>query len=365
MKRYFITGAQGFVGRYLVSSILESYDGAEILGVGRSPSQNHSFTHYVSWAGKSVPAPLPPLLKNIDCGRYRYVSLNVHQCEQLTPVLHDFRPDVVIHLASALRDDPFESLLTTNVEGTVNLLNAAATTGHRIEKIVLGSTCGVYGSPAKLPILEDAPCHPVDLYSTTKLAAEHASHIVALRTDLPVVWARLFNLAGPGQDERHICGRVASQAAAIIEGFTPGVIEVESLETTRDFIDVRDVASALVGICEHGSPHSVYNVGSGIETSMKAILDMTLESAGLTNRVTVRQKMARFGDISRHVASIEKLRSLGLECRYSLRQTIRDILDYYRGRVRHRALTAMDTALAPELAIAYRTTSLPKSTTIL
>jgi nucleoside-diphosphate-sugar epimerase len=346
VKRYFVTGAQGFVGRYLIWSILESQSDAAVLGIGRSGCQNHSFTHCVQWSGKPIPAPLPPRLR-IESSRYEYVAVNVHRRDHIAAMLQDFQPDVVVHLASGLRDDPISSLLTTNVKGTIDLLDAVSEMKEGVKKIILGSTGGVYGVPEKLPIDEQAVCIPIDLYSTTKLAAEHASRIMARQYGLPVIWARLFNLAGPGQDERHICGRFASQASAILEDLTPAVLDVESLDTTRDFVDVRDTASALITICEYGEPSSIYNVGSGNETSMQAILDITLEAAELRNRVTVRRKAGRIVDIPRHVASIDALRSLGFECRYTLDQTIRDVLDYYRTCVRGNALTAMNMAPAP------------------
>src|ERR671927_385428 len=72
------------------------------------------------------------------------------------------------------------------------------------------------------------------------------------RYHIPTIWARLFNLTGPGQDERHVCGRFASQAAAIGEKELPPIIEVGPLDTTRDFIDVRDVASAVKLLVEKG-----------------------------------------------------------------------------------------------------------------
>ena len=346
MKRYFVTGAQGFVGRYLISSILQSQKDAGVLGIGRSSCQNHSFTHCVQWACKPVQAPLPPGL-TIQSGRYEYVSVNVHRRDHIAEMLADFQPNVVVHLASGLRDDPTSSLLTTNVEGTIDLLEAVSGIKKSVEKIILGSTGGVYGVPEKLPIDEQAACNPNDFYSATKLAAEHASRIMARQCGLPVICARLFNLAGPGQDERHICGRFSSQAAAILEDLIPPVLDVESLDTTRDFIDVRDAASALITLCERGVPSSVYNVGSGNETSMQTILDITLQAADLRNRVTVRHKARRIADIPRHAASIEALRSLGFECRYPLDQTIRDVLDYYRTCVRRRALRPMNMAPAP------------------
>jgi nucleoside-diphosphate-sugar epimerase len=334
MRRYLVTGAQGFVGRYFVSHILGRQPNAEIHGIGRSPEISDAFTHRVTWIDRLVPAPLPDTLVPSDAKRYRYTVLDIHHRQKLAAVIRELQPHVVVHLASGLRDDALASLLRINVEGTVDLLEAIVESGRDVEKIVLGSTGGVYGIPDLLPLDEQAACNPIDQYSTSKLAAEHMSRILAHRYRLPAIWARLFNLAGPGQDERHICGRFASKAAAIAEGLLPARMDVEALNTTRDFIDVRDVASALATLCECGEPGNAYNVASGCETDMKSVLDLTLQAAGLTGRVEIENAAKRVVDIPRHFASVEKLRGLAFHCAYSLRDTVADTVAYYRMRGR-------------------------------
>ena len=335
MKRYFVTGAQGFVGRYVVARLLSSDGSVEVLGIGRSPRSDDAFTHSVRWAARRVVAPLPDAMRSaFDTARYRYVPLDLRRRSELGRVLRDFQPEVVIHLASALRDDAPSSLVRVNIQGTLDLLAALAQSGVSLQKLVLGSTGGVYGAPAELPIRESASCNPVDLYSASKLAAEQFSRILARQHRMPAVWARLFNLAGPGQDERHICGRFAAQAAAIAEGAAPPVIEVGALEATRDFIDVRDAASALLLVAEQGACGSAYNLASGIESPARRVLELTLQLAGLQGRVRIDGREFRASDVPRHFACIERLRSLGFDCRLGLSESIRDLLNYYRHSVR-------------------------------
>src|SRR5262245_53451985 len=100
MNRYFITGAQGFVGRYLVSYILGADPHSEIVGIGRSPVSHHSFTHSIRWGARSVRAPIPAPLGSFVDSRYRYISLDLHDGEAITRVLSRYRPNIVIHLAS-------------------------------------------------------------------------------------------------------------------------------------------------------------------------------------------------------------------------------------------------------------------------
>jgi GDP-4-dehydro-6-deoxy-D-mannose reductase len=343
MKRYFITGAQGFLGRHVISSLLSSDGSAEVLGAGRSVRLSGAFTHSVSWGTRRIPAPLPDYLRSVlETERYRYVSLDLRRGPELIGVLRRFRPEVVIHLASAMRDDPLSSLLASTIECTIGLMEALPASCVSVRKVVICSTGGVYGAPAELPIREEAPCNPIDFYSTSKLAAEHYSRILARQHQIPAVWVRLFNLVGPGQDERHICGSLVAQAAAIAEGVAPPVMQIGALDTTRDFVDPRDAASALLLIAENGISGSIYNVASGGESPMQRVLQIVLQAAGLAGRVKVEQAAFRAADVPRHFASIERLRSLGFGRHYDLVGSIKDLLHYYRRTVKAAAESAAD-----------------------
>jgi nucleoside-diphosphate-sugar epimerase len=222
-------------------------------------------------------------------------------------------------------------LFRTNVLGAMSFLEAVAVGAPNARAVVLGSTGGVYGTPEAggLPLAESARCNPVDLYSASKLASEHATRIVAARAGVRVIWARLFNLVGPGQDERHVCGRFAAQAAAIARGVLPPVMEVGNLEATRDFIDVRDAVRALAILARNGEPGTPYNVASGIETRIGDVLRGTLCAAGVENTTAVAQLPGRSGDIDRHFADIGRLRALGFKTRYDLAKSIADVVTYY------------------------------------
>src|SRR6266545_1045535 len=190
-ERIVVTGAQGFVGRHLSVELLDRLPRAELLGIGRSPDDRAHFGHWLHWGPTAVRAPLlPDAQVSLATHRYRYRQLDVRDTPGLVRLLAEFAPTCVVHLAAALRDEP------------------------------LGA--------------------PVDLYSLTKLASEDATRILAEQHGLRVVWARMFNLVGPGQEERHFFGRVASQLCAIRAGLRSPELELGELDHTRDFLDVRD-----------------------------------------------------------------------------------------------------------------------------
>jgi GDP-4-dehydro-6-deoxy-D-mannose reductase len=152
-----------------------------------------------------------------------------------------------------------------------------------------------------------------------------------------LVCARLFNVVGPGQDERHSCGRFAACAAAMRHGVLPPRLETGQLVSTRDFVDVRDVASALALLAAESAAPGTYNVASGRERSIRQVLELVLANAGLEDKVEVRENAARSTGVRRHVASIAKLCATGWAPRHDLGQSVADLLDYYAATVRQRA----------------------------
>ena len=212
--------------------------------------------------------------------------LDLTDTPSLTRILGTFQPNVVIHLAAALRDEPLERLLAVNVNGVASLLSAIAGAGVTPQAIVLGSSGAVYGIPSELPISEEARCAPVDPYGVSKQAGEAVGRLVAGQHALAVIVARIFNPVGPGQDERHLTSSVAMQATEVAAGRRPQ-IEVGPLDTTRDFIDVRDAAAALVLLSEKGVPGTTYNVASGIETHTADVLTAALRAAGVRADVPI------------------------------------------------------------------------------
>lgn len=329
-NRVFISGAQGFVGRYLVAHWLKAAPETEILGVGRSAFMPEAFTHTVHRGDCEVLAPLPQNLRTGNGDRYHYLSLDIRRKADIRRVLNEFRPDVVVHLASFLRGGSIEQYLQTNVEGIVAVVEAIVESSVEVKKLLIASTGGVYGAPADadLPLKETTACTPVDLYAVSKLAAEHVSRILVKQHQIPTVWARLFNLVGAGQQEIHVCGRLATQISAIISGTSPPLVRVGSLAATRDFVDIRDVAAGLELLTREGSSGETYNLGSGQETSIGAVLETFFSVAGLS-RVRIEHVEEQHPTIPRHFAAIDRLRALGFEGKYDLKQSVGTLLNYY------------------------------------
>ena len=330
-RRYLITGAQGLVGRYLTARILDTEPESEVLGIGRSGSVDGFFTHAISTRGGQERAPLPAELLASISARHRYRSVSLLDTPGLCDLLREFRPHCVFHLASALHTASQRDLLQTNVEGTASLMNAVADAPGLDALVILGSSGSVYGEPESLPIRESDACNPADMYGLTKLAAEHVVRIHAERGGLPFVTARIFNVVGPGQSESHVCARLAAQLASV-PASRHSALEVGALDTTRDFIDVRDVAAALLLLAQRGDGGNVYNLASGRETPIHAILSELLRISGLNGQVEVVRRNDRTAGVRRHVADVSRLQGLGFAPAYSIGESLCDLFRYHRAQ---------------------------------
>ena len=330
-RRYLITGAQGLVGRYLTARILDTEPEAEVLGIGRSGSIHGFFTHAISTRGGRGRAPLPAQLLASFSGRHRYQSISLLDTPRLRDLLREFRPHCVFHLASALHTASEHDLLETNIEGTASLMRAVGDAQGSGALVILGSSGSVYGEPASLPIRESDACNPADMYGLTKLAAEHVVRIHAARGGFAFVTARIFNVVGPGQSESHVCARLAAQLASVP---TSGhaMLEVGAIDTTRDFIDVRDVAAALLLLAQRGERGSVYNLASGRETPIHATLSELLRISGLNRQVEIVRRNDRPAGVQRHVADVSRLQRLGFSPAYSIGESLGDLFRYHRAQ---------------------------------
>ena len=326
MERVVITGSQGFLGRYLVSAFLH-HPRTEVVGIGRSRERPDHFTHDLSWRGKPVAALLPQeLMAAAHDARYSYVSADLRDVDRVRELLVDVTPSIIVHSASALRDEAWETLVEANLIAVAGLLEAARRMRPR-PRTVLVSSGSVYGVPPEgsLPIREDGPIRGHTPYGVSKIIGEEIARSDPSWPSATV--ARVFNLIGPGLQDRHLPAVLARQFAAIAQGLGPALVEAGALTATRDFIDARDAAAAIVALAARGSPGDAYNVASGVEVSMEQLFE-AFESATGTHAELVDRGDGR-EDISRVVADVSRLEALGVLRAWSLERSVAEMAAYY------------------------------------
>ena len=233
------------------------------------------------------------------------------------------RPSHVIHLAAvsfvATRD--VELIYITNILGTRNLLSALIKANNRRpESVVIASSANIYGNSMFSPLDEDAEARPENDYAVSKVAVENLARIWS--TQLPITIVRPFNYTGRGPSERFLVPKIVSAFRQGAQG-----IELGNLEISRDFSDVRDIASAYAGIVEKG-PSGVINLCSGTAHSITDILRMLQQITDHDLKVTVNPDFVRVNEIKTLVGSNERLRIAlpGWSSR-QFEQTLRWMLD--------------------------------------
>jgi GDP-4-dehydro-6-deoxy-D-mannose reductase len=208
-----------------------------------------------------------------------------------------------------------------NVDGTVNVLEAVR--AERPEaRVLLASTCEVYGNAERIPTPEDEPVRPVSPYAASKAAAELACAV----SGLDVVVARAANHEGPGRDERFAVGSWTRQLARL-EAEGGGALLVGDLSAERDILDVRDVCRAYRLLLDTAVPAGTYNVASGETVSMALVVELLVELARVPVEVERDEARVRPAEIRRLAGDPSRLRATtGWRPEIPLEQTLADAL---------------------------------------
>ncbi|OGG48865.1 MAG: hypothetical protein A3F84_28125 [Candidatus Handelsmanbacteria bacterium RIFCSPLOWO2_12_FULL_64_10] len=229
--------------------------------------------------------------------------------------------DTVFHLAATTSvaysvDHPRE-VYENNVALTVKRLAAGG-----LKRFIFAGSTAVYGD-APAPVAEDAPCAPESPYAASKLAAEHYVRAFARSRGVATIALRLFNVYGPRQDPRSPYSGVVARFADRLG--RDGTLDVfgDGLQT-RDFIHVSDVTAAFLraaDVCDGG----VYNIGTGVGTSVLELAAAMGRAAGRTAKIAHRP--ARPGEIRHSRADVRRAReALGFEATVSLEEGLRGLM---------------------------------------
>ncbi len=240
--------------------------------------------------------------------------------------------DVVYHLAAktsvpesiAKPDDYWR----TNVEGTLNILKAAADAGVR--RVVFASSAAVYGTSEVNPKVETMRPAPASPYATTKMVGEFACVEIASLKGIETVVVRIFNAYGPRQDPTSAYAGVIAKFCTAFAASKPIEIDGDG-EQTRDFLYVGDLAEALELAAERPLAGQVLNLGSGMATSVNQLARVLSEITHTSPRIT--RKGPREGDVRHSRADIGTAReTLGFTPGTSLREGLERTLAFFRAR---------------------------------
>jgi UDP-glucose 4-epimerase len=225
------------------------------------------------------------------------------------------------------------------IDGTFNVIEAAVQ--HRAKKVIAASSASVYGEPSYLPIDESHPFNNRTLYGAGKIACEQMLRALCDTSGLRYVALRPFNVYGPRMDTAGAYTEVLIRWLDAIEATTAPLIFGDGNQS-MDFVYVADVAQAYLLAAESDVTDDVFNVGTGVQTSLNALCALLLKLSGSSLQPEHRETRA-VANVQRRRAAVEKAsRILGFESKVSLEQGLGELLRW-RHSLRSNSVAVMQS----------------------
>jgi len=226
--------------------------------------------------------------------------------------------DYVVHLAALWLLHCYEyprSAFHVNIEGTFNVLEACVR--HKVKKLVYSSSASVYGDAVEIPMTEDHIYNNKTFYGATKIAGEHMCRAFHHRYGLDYTGLRYMNVYGARQDYKGTYIAVIMKILDRLDQGLPPVVYGDGSQA-YDFIYVSDTARANVCALKSAATDQCYNVGTGVQTSIRELTERILKISGKGPAIHYEPAgqtfvMNRIGDPARAAREIGFRTSIGLD----------------------------------------------------
>ncbi len=346
MKNVLITGGAGFIGSNLVAALHR--EGHTLTVLDNLSEQVHSADPDQSVLYQSVK------------DKVRFIRGSVLNRDDLSAAMAD--QDVIVHLAAETGTGQsmyqVDRYVQTNIGATGLMLELLGNAPHRVKRMVIASSRSIYGEGKYLrddgsaaypghrsddalrqgqfevqdptgegslrcvATDEDSKIHPSSVYGITKQVQEQLVMTVCPLIGIEPVALRYQNVYGPGQSLVNPYTGILSIFSNLIMNQKPINIFEDGLES-RDFVFIDDVVEATrLAVVHANAAGGIFNVGSGVATSVNTVAAKLLENFGGAVPVTVTGNY-RLGDIRHNVASLDRIRTrLGFEPKVSFEEGI-------------------------------------------
>ncbi|WP_435156886.1 NAD-dependent epimerase/dehydratase family protein [Haladaptatus sp. DFWS20] len=293
-----VTGGAGFVGSHLVDALVSDND--------------------------------VRILDNFSSGKRSNVNKNATViegdiCDSETLARATADVDLIFHEAGVVSvqqsvEEPMRAN-EVNIDATLALLERARDIGARV---VLASSCAIYGQPTAVPISEDEPFSPSSPYGLQKSALDHYARLYEELYGLETVALRYFNIYGPRQSSGDYSGVISIFNRQATNG-EPITVDGEGKQT-RDFVHVDDVVKANLLAATTDHVGEAYNIGTGESVTINELAETILDVSGSSSEIVHTDP--RPGDIQESEAEISKANEkLGYEPTISLHEGLQSIIN--------------------------------------
>jgi UDP-glucuronate 4-epimerase len=326
-QRVLLTGGAGFIGSHLAEALLQH--GYQVAIVDNLDQFYPSF-----WKHSNLEE-----IRHV--GAYEFYEIDIRDMEELSRVVAQTRPTVIIHLAARAGVRPsieqphlYERV---NVEGTLNLLELCRR--FRVDKFIFGSSSSVYGATSSVPFSEnEVGLKPLSPYAATKLAGEMLAYTYAHLFGLSVICLRFFTVYGPRQRP----DLAIHKFTELIEAGKPVPIFGDG-STSRDYTYVADIVAGVLAALNYDlrppsgcARFEVFNLGNSQPVKLSELVEL-LEK--VTGRRAIREwRTLQPGDSPLTWADVSKAsRVLGYRPTTTLEEGLTSFVKWYRlaGSLRH------------------------------
>ncbi len=303
MKRILITGVSGFIGSSLRSFIEKNLSSFVVYGMDTSFSKSTQ----------------------------RCFKVDLSDKKSFEGIIKKISPDYIFHLAGfAKKDNPLK-LLSANVLSTYNLLDSLLNLKNSKARVIIPGSAAEYGrvSQKDMPVKETHSLEPINSYGYVKMYQT----LLALsfcEKGLDIVVGRIFNTVGWGSPKKLAIGRFASQISLIEKGKTGTTITAGNLGSKRDFVDIKDICSALIAIANKGKSGEIYNICYGKSQRIETILNSLIKMSNCS-KYKIKFFPKSFSEVKDMVGSNKKIkRDTGWVPEIKILESLRNTLSYYR-----------------------------------
>jgi len=316
--RVLVTGITGFVGSHLAEYLLSQE--LEVYGILRWRSNIENIDHILD--------------------KIKTINADIRDGYSLLTAFRNVQPDYCFHLAAQSFvleswNAPLETM-STNVLGAVNVLEAIRLACPGCVTVIAGSS-EEYGLvyPGETPIKETNPLRPMSPYGVSKVAIDKLGCVYFMSYGLKVFITRAFNHTGPRRGEVFATSNFAKQIAEIEANNRNPVIKVGNLDARRDFTDVRDVVKAYWLAATRGIAGEVYNICSERTVKIGEMLNLLMDMSETKVNIERDESRMRPSDVPVLLGDCSKFReATGWKPVIPFKQTLEDLLDYWRQKVR-------------------------------
>jgi len=316
-KKILVIGGAGFIGSHVVQELLKE-EVAEVVIFDNLTRGK------ISNLDESLSDPRCSVFP--DGGDIREIDVLNRAVSQV---------DGVVHLAAMwllhTKEYP-RTAFDVNIQGTFNVLEACV--NNRIERLVYSSSASVYGDAAFIPMTEEHPFNNRNFYGASKIAGEAMARAFYDRYGLSYVGLRYMNVYGPYQDQTAAYTGVIPIMLNKIDANEVPVINGDGSQA-YDFVSARDVARCNVLSLKSVVSDEFFNVGTGVQTSIRELCDLILQLKGSDLKVEYKPYSEEDSRrmVQNRIGSTEKAREmLGFEYLDELRDGLLELISWREGK---------------------------------